>query len=367
MAFQTVKIADIQSNPFRTDEAYRYNQEKIEALKESFTNTSYWENLLARKTKTGAIQLAYGHHRLEALRQLVDEGKDEYKEIKLNIRPESQLSNERMLMILVQENKDDWRDVPENFCMSLLQVRAHLHNILNSCKDVGEFVARVAKSAPAIKMNAKSFSRAKNNGIGASTIAQFLGETWSRQMIQEGLQLIEAGEQSEELRKLAETLPNVTLANRFAKLMTKEVAGKGKSKTVELFEDDVKNKAAKKVLTNNLNRADVEAAITITKKQDKPDPLAALDEVVKGKKEALKAAAEQAKKPAVKRTPLDRIQVQFDNTRELMEKLGSELSDDDLKIIGQRIDELQDTMVAIAEAPDPAEEIDDSAPGIIIE
>jgi ParB-like chromosome segregation protein Spo0J len=71
MAFQTVKIADIQSNPFRTDEAYRYNQEKIEALKESFTNTSYWENLLARKTKTGAIQLAYGHHRLEALRQLV--------------------------------------------------------------------------------------------------------------------------------------------------------------------------------------------------------------------------------------------------------------------------------------------------------
>jgi len=353
MSFITAKLEEVKNNPFRTDEAYVYDQHKIDSLKESIETTSFWENLLARKTKAGVIQLAYGHHRLEALRQMVDSGIEKYKEIKINVRPDNQLTDEMMLKILVQENKDDWRDIPQNLCMSLLQVKAHIMNILNSCTDVAEFFKRMGTSAPAMKMDARSFARFKNEGIGASTIAQFLGETWSRQTIQDALKLIEAGEQSDTLRKLAETLPNVTLAHRFSKLMTKSVDGKGAEKTIETFDDETQTKAAKKILSNDLSRADVEAAINIvaTQAPDAKDPVAALDAIVAKKKEALKAAKEAEKSAApAKRTPLERVQVAFDVVRELMEKYTFELSKGDLKVIASHIDATQTLLVQVAEA-----------------
>jgi len=355
MGFQTEQLSAVKDSPFRIAGAYTYDQKKVEALKESIETTSFWENLLARKTKNGVIQLAYGHHRLEALRQLVDQGLEKYKEIRINVRSEKELSDEMMLKIIMQENKDDWGEIPQNLCMSVLQVRGYLTNIVNACKDVGEFMKRIGTSAPAMKMDARSFSRVKNQGVGASTIAQFLGDTWSRQTIQDALQLIESGEQSEELRKLAETLPNVTLAHRFSKLVTKAVEGKGKEKVIQTFDDKTKEKVAKAIVNNDLTRADVEAAIKITDDQEEKDPLAAIDAVVKQKKADAKAAAEAAKaaKPAVvRKTPLERINIMFDNVREVMEKVGPELQDKkDFMAVAKRIDELSGVLKMLATTP----------------
>ena len=50
--------------------------------------------MLARKTKDGRIQLAYGHHRLMALLKLYKEGATQYKTIKLNVRPEKELTDD---------------------------------------------------------------------------------------------------------------------------------------------------------------------------------------------------------------------------------------------------------------------------------
>ena len=97
MGVQSVALKDIHDNPFRDPNAYVYDEPKINALMESIGDTSFWENLLARKTKEGRIELAYGHHRKQALDKLVEEGLTEYATIKINVRPDSQLTNERML------------------------------------------------------------------------------------------------------------------------------------------------------------------------------------------------------------------------------------------------------------------------------
>jgi ParB-like chromosome segregation protein Spo0J len=47
-------------------------QEKIAALKESIGSTDFWDNLVARRALDGhgGIEIAFGHHRLEALKEL---------------------------------------------------------------------------------------------------------------------------------------------------------------------------------------------------------------------------------------------------------------------------------------------------------
>ena len=186
MGMVTVALSAIGSNPFRNEASYVYDQEKIAALKESISDTSFWENLLARKTKAGDIELAYGHHRLQALLQLVEDGLEDYAEIRINVRPETQLTNERMLKIFAQENKDDWGENPQNLCMTVLQLQAHLEGLLSASKTKDDFFKKVGDSGD-LKMDDRSFTRAKNQGVGASLIASFLGSTWSRQTIHDAL------------------------------------------------------------------------------------------------------------------------------------------------------------------------------------
>jgi ParB-like chromosome segregation protein Spo0J len=62
-------IKSIKPNPFRDPANFPIQAEKIEALRESIHATEYWGNILARLVDGGA-ELAYGHHRIEALRQV---------------------------------------------------------------------------------------------------------------------------------------------------------------------------------------------------------------------------------------------------------------------------------------------------------
>jgi ParB-like chromosome segregation protein Spo0J len=101
MTVKTYALKDIQSNPFRHMERYPINRTKVEALKESINSTSFWENVVARKTKDGGAELAYGHHRLIALRELYGQK----HEIDLIIKP---LSDEMMLQIMARENLAEW-------------------------------------------------------------------------------------------------------------------------------------------------------------------------------------------------------------------------------------------------------------------
>src|SRR5438309_6864315 len=93
-------IKDIKANPFRHIARYPSRREKIIALRESLRKTGFWDNVVAR-ARDGKAELAYGHHRLVAL-------KDEYgpnHKVNLIIRD---LDDEHMIQIMARENMEEW-------------------------------------------------------------------------------------------------------------------------------------------------------------------------------------------------------------------------------------------------------------------
>jgi len=93
------QLKNIVKNPFRDYDINPLNADKIEKLKESIKRTDFWDNVLARPNGD-LLELAYGHHRLEALRQIYDDNHT----IEVIVRD---LNDDEMLQIMMNEN-DDW-------------------------------------------------------------------------------------------------------------------------------------------------------------------------------------------------------------------------------------------------------------------
>jgi hypothetical protein len=95
-----IEVKDLLPNPFRHTERYPIRPEKVEALKASINTTSFWDNLVARKAPAnGKYELAYGHHRLAALRDLKIEAID---------IPVRTLTDDTMLKIMALENMEEY-------------------------------------------------------------------------------------------------------------------------------------------------------------------------------------------------------------------------------------------------------------------
>lgn len=95
-----IKLKHINPNPFRHIENYPIQKEKVAALRESIGETGFWDNIVARQNN-GSIEIAYGHHRMEALRQEFNGN----HEIDLIIRD---LDDSHMLKIMARENMEEW-------------------------------------------------------------------------------------------------------------------------------------------------------------------------------------------------------------------------------------------------------------------
>ena len=97
-----VKVKDVKANPYRNIDHYSLNKDKIMALTSSIEKTGFWDNLVGRKMN-GEIQIAYGHHRIEALRLATGYGYD--FEFDLPIRD---ISDGAMIQIMANENMLEW-------------------------------------------------------------------------------------------------------------------------------------------------------------------------------------------------------------------------------------------------------------------
>ncbi len=91
-------ITSIDCNPFRNTSKYPYVPAKIDALKRSIEAVGVWEGVIVRK-KGNRYQLAFGHHRVEAARQI---GKTK---IPVIVRD---LDDEQMLQFMGRENGEDY-------------------------------------------------------------------------------------------------------------------------------------------------------------------------------------------------------------------------------------------------------------------
>jgi len=173
-----VKIKDLQPNPFRDLENYPFNLDKIEQLKKSIKQTGFWDNVIARQVD-GAIQIAYGHHRLRALQEVYD---GEF-EIEVPIKP---LSDELMLKIMANENMEEWQS---SVAVIDETVRAVMKFLLFSKKIRGD-----------------------ENRI--TIVKDFLG--WPYQRVANSLSRVNAIDSGAVNKKIAESIPTQAAANAFA-------------------------------------------------------------------------------------------------------------------------------------------------------
>jgi hypothetical protein len=96
-----VLIKNLKPNPFRRLGEYPIQRRKVDALKESIEATGFWPNINGRPGPAGTVEIAYGHHRLAALRESY--GEDHAVEIVVR-----DLSNDDMLRMMARENMEEW-------------------------------------------------------------------------------------------------------------------------------------------------------------------------------------------------------------------------------------------------------------------
>jgi len=91
-----IKLEDILPNKYRDLKTFPLNKDKVEVLKNSIKQTGWWDNVIVRKSKkAGKYELAHGHHRLDALRELGEESAEFIVK---------DLDDETMLKMMLLEN-----------------------------------------------------------------------------------------------------------------------------------------------------------------------------------------------------------------------------------------------------------------------
>jgi ParB-like chromosome segregation protein Spo0J len=190
-SLKKVKLKDIKPNPYRNFEIYPIRDDKVLQLVESIQTTTFWGGLVGRE-KDGKIEIAYGHHRLEALRKMFEPD----AEFSVSVEP---LSDEDMMKMMSRENAEEWTCPIAAIDDAVKAVRDHL----NSDRDA----ARKCLSLPT--------NEDKRVRIGAPVIAKFMGkkEGTVRKSL-ERLNLIERGEVDREALYL---MPSSAAAERFAR------------------------------------------------------------------------------------------------------------------------------------------------------
>ena len=89
-------ISKIRPNPFRDLEFNGFDEDTISGLMASIQDTGYWSNITGRP-HTDGVEIAYGHHRIEAIRRL--HGEEFELEIAL-----AELDDRTMLKMMIAEN-----------------------------------------------------------------------------------------------------------------------------------------------------------------------------------------------------------------------------------------------------------------------
>jgi len=195
-----IEVSKLKANPFRRISKYPFDKEKIKALKTSIKETSFWDNLLAR-ANGGGYEIAYGHHRLKAIQSLG------IKTVDLPVR---KLDDATMLKIMANENLEDWKTSPAIVNETVLVAKEFLDAELAKC----DHWNHLDKSIRVIFSSNSQFQECKQEGVGRTTILNFLGGNWKQWVIQEALSTLN----DEDIdREAIEMMPSVEQGAHFKK------------------------------------------------------------------------------------------------------------------------------------------------------
>jgi hypothetical protein len=352
-----IAVAELRPNPFRNIKRYPVDPDKVEALKNSIKQTTFWDNLLARRAPDGkGYELAYGVHRLTALKALKTE------EIDIPVR---KLSNTLMAQIMAHENMAEWvhnASVDQETIRSIIEAYGKGEIELPQPKG-GKGASGGVRYAPEFSTRAENSTFNNGHPYTVATLAAFLGyKIYKVETALSALELIEIG--------VADSSSFKGLSARQAQAVTEQA----KRVLNERREADPKQAAATVVraLAGGMNKADgkpvpkenkgrAEVTIHTAKRMANESLGRHLRDAVIGKRpknlpDIDQFAAEVARKYSAKRFDLDdkieeiiRHQEHLsDDARKTLVRALSGAINDAIKLLG-KLDpgELKDTLYAL--------------------
>ncbi len=203
-----VKLKDIQPNPYRNFNLYPISEEKVRSLMNSIKETGFWGNIIGRK-KSGKIEIAYGHHRLEALKKM----NPPIEEIDISVKD---FSDEEMIRIMAGENDEVYSCVPGAVDDAVKAARDFLDKNPDRAREIlssgGTEVKRVR--------------------VGAPMITKFLGGNWTENKVEKALERIRLVESGTVDAASLYKFPSLTAADTFCKAVKEWKIDKERQKVV---------------------------------------------------------------------------------------------------------------------------------------
>ena len=191
-----VKLKAIKPNPFRDFTNYPIQDEKVKSLESSIKDTGYWDKLIVRQNGDG-IELVYGHHRLQALKNI--NGED--LEIEVSVKD---YSDDDMIKIMANENDAAYNATPANVDESVKAVRDYLESNPEARR----------------KVLSSGDSKDKRARLGAPMISKYLGGNFNQTKVQDSLARLNAIENGIVSAEAIYMFPSSASANNFLKTVS---------------------------------------------------------------------------------------------------------------------------------------------------
>lgn len=168
-----IAVRDIKDNPFRDMERNPINEAKVAVLVGSIKETSFWDNIVVRPLNGEKYELAYGHHRLRALK------KSHIDEINIPVR---KLDDAIMLKMMANENMEEWGATPAVMAETIRAiVQAYAEDRIELPKPDEKTSKNQIRYAPDFTVESgDARARGHAHPYTAESIAEFLGggEGW---------------------------------------------------------------------------------------------------------------------------------------------------------------------------------------------
>jgi len=237
-----VQVKDIRPNPYRRIDKYPIDRAKVDALKSSISDTGFWDNILARDNN--GIEIAYGHHRLQAIKELG------ITEVDI---PVKNIDDATMIKIMANENMDDWKTDTSIIVETVSVAKDYLDGLLlNDWESLPNVRERVFESK-------EMFNQLKNNGVGTTIILRFLGSGWKKHHIETALSILNKEKQNLIDREAVESFKTEHHAKVFTEQMVQKKVPVEKQK--EYVQQIIKDHEEKPTKDKDISSKDIRESI----------------------------------------------------------------------------------------------------------
>lgn len=176
-----IEVNRLLPNPYRRIDRYPIMYNKVESLKNSINETGFWDNLLARPSSNGCFEIAYGHHRLQAIKELG------IKEVDIPVRD---LDDATMIKVMANENMSDWQADTKVIVETVSVAKEFIEKAIKDAAYTWERLPEIIKRCFSGETAFNAASGQWGGRAGMDSIRRFLGESWSESVISKALAII---------------------------------------------------------------------------------------------------------------------------------------------------------------------------------